>query len=114
MIDCGLPALRIRGDKILVRAQANQIDAVSKGMAFELATIGASSGVERPLFLDLHLPMQNVHTFDSQLRGAIDHVLDRVFLLLEVPIGIRGDSELDPFFERWRRRSLLSDGRGGE
>src|SRR5688572_23957772 len=83
-------------------------------MALELPAIRATRGIERSLFLQLHLAMQHVHSLEAEFRGAVDHGFNREFLLLEMPVGIRGDAKFDPLLKDRRRRSLLGCGRKGE
>jgi hypothetical protein len=52
---------------------------------------------ERISLWQVHLPMQNIHPFNSKLSGFVDHRFDGDFFGLKVPIGISGNAEFDLF-----------------
>ena len=66
-----------------------------EGETLELVAIGAAGGIERRLFLEVHLPMQNVHSLDADRRGFLDHGFNRDFRRAKMPVRVGGDAELD-------------------
>ena len=105
---------RFRTDKILVGREADQIDPVREGEAFQPVAISASRGVERRLFLEVHLPVQNVHSADADAGGFLDHRFDGNFRRTEMPVGISGNAELDVVVARCVSGcGLRSEGEGG-
>ena len=70
-----------------VNGEGDQIDSIDKGMAFELLQVGD--------VFRIHLPMQDVNPFHSQIGGSIDDRLYRHLWIAEVPVGVGRNAKLD-------------------
>src|SRR5206468_9131593 len=70
VLDIFTDHFRFRTDEILVSGEADQIDAVGKRAALQFVAVSAPGRVERRLFLDVHLAMENIDPADSNLRGV--------------------------------------------
>src|SRR5206468_12077454 len=81
---------RLGVHEVLVRGNADQVDAVCEGETLEFVAIGAAGGIERRLFLEVHLPMENVHALDADRRGFLDHGFNRNFGRTEMPVRVGG------------------------
>ena len=73
--------------EVLVNGEGDQIDSIDKGMAFELLQVGD--------VFRIHLPMQDVNPFHSQIGGSIDDRLYRHLWIAEVPVGVGRNAKLD-------------------
>ena len=68
VLDVFRPNRSIWGNEILMNREANQIDAIKKRVTLELKQIGP--------VIRIHLAVQEINAFDSQLTGLFDHSLD--------------------------------------
>ena len=78
-----------------------------KRHAFQPLAVRMHRRIERPEFVAIHLPVQNIHALHAERRGLADDRLDGRLLLREMPVRIRRDAELD-------RRLRGGSGRFGE
>jgi len=74
-------------DKVLVNRQADQVDAVRERVPLELLQIA--------VVLRVHLPVEDVHPFDTKPRRLVDHRLDGHLRVAEMPVRIGRNAELD-------------------
>ncbi len=74
--------------EILVNGKTDQFDAITKRMPAELAQIRPVFSRERFFFGDIHLPMQDVHTFDAILSGLVDHCFDGDLGIAKMPVRV--------------------------
>ena len=78
---------RIGVHEVLVNGEGDQIDSIDKSMTFELLQVGD--------VFRIHLPMQDVNAFHSQIGGSIDDRLYRHLWIAEVPVGVGRNAKLD-------------------
>ena len=98
VLDLALPFGRILLYEILMDRQAYRRDAVAECMALQLLQIGAVGCRQRFLFGDVHLPVENVQSFDANLGGFFNYGFDRHLFGFEMPVRVSGDAQFDPFF----------------
>src|SRR5438105_2467727 len=97
MLDLLAHLFRFFLDEILMNRETHRRDSIAKCLTLELAQVGAMFGSERLLFGDVHLAVEDVKGFDPDLGAFIDHLFDRHLWIAKMPIGIRGDTQLDSF-----------------
>ena len=90
--DIALPHFRIGVDKVLMDRQADQVDTVLESMPLEFLQITVVLGV--------HLPVQDVHPFDTQPGRLVDHRLDGDFWIAKMPVRVGRNAQLDALGRR--------------
>ena len=88
VVDVLLPLGRVGMHEVLVDREHGQGEAVAEGRLLEAVHVGRR--------LVRHLPVQDLDALEAEGRRLLDHLLDRVLLRLEVPVGVGGDREADP------------------
>ena len=84
--------------KVLVNGQGHQLDAIAKSVPLQVAQVRAMVLSERLFFGNVHLAMENIHTFHAELSSLINDSFDGDFRVAEMPVGIGADPELDALF----------------
>src|SRR5262249_4425536 len=95
MVDVFLAFSGVRADEVLMNRKANRLDAIAKGVAFELLQIRTVAGAQWVSFRDVHLPMEDVDSFNADLGGFIDNRFDGDALGFKMPVRIRGDGQFN-------------------
>src|SRR6185369_10405262 len=67
-----------------------------EGVALELLAVSACLVREWTLFVEVHLPVQDVHARRAERRGFVDHGFDRHLGRFEMPIQVGQNPEFNP------------------
>jgi len=68
-------------------------------MTFEIGQIDPVLLGQGLLFGNIHLTMQDIDSFGTQSRGPFNDLMNGHFRFAEMPIGVGGDGESDPWFQ---------------
>ena len=87
VLDRGLALLRVGRHEVLVDREHRQREPAAEGGLLQRVQVGRR--------LVVHLDVEQLDAFETDARRLLDDLLDRVLLLLEVPVGVGGDREPD-------------------